>query len=86
MKLTPVGANMTEIEFKNKNLDGRLLFSYKTPVAFIGFNVDGMAIAYKTEKRWSATTSRHITKWAGIHGFNSDAMGTIEQSWFDGLI
>lgn len=86
LKLNPIASNMTEVEIKNKNLDGKVLFSYKTPVAFIGFNSDGLTLAYKTETKWSATTSRHIRKWANIYGFDTDKLASVEQSWFDGLI
>lgn len=87
MKLKAIAANMTELTVKNQNIDGKLFFSYNTPVAFIGFNSDGLALAYKTEKKWSATTSRHISKWARLHGFSEDnPLVGVEQSWLDGLI
>lgn len=55
ISLKPLGANMTEIE-----LEGcRVLFSYQTPVAYS----NSVGLCFITEKRWSPTTSRHITKW-----------------------
>ncbi len=54
MNLTPIKANMTELEVNGM----RILFSYRTPVAM----VLGMS-AYRTERKWSATTTRHINTW-----------------------
>ena len=71
MKLTPIASNQNEVEIAGN----RVLFSYRTPVAAW---VDGQA--YRTEKRWSVTTSRHINQWFG-------GMKAIErpQSYFDNL-
>jgi hypothetical protein len=76
MNLNPIKANMTELETGNH----RILFSYKTPVAVL--HADGMT--YRTEKRWSNTTSRHINQWLKSYGI----MGAIEkpQEFFDGLV
>ena len=70
MKLTPMGSNKTVINMG----DAQVLFSYSTPVAYRG--PDG---CFKTEVRYSATTSRHINDW-GAKGFP-----TRPQSWFDKL-
>ena len=60
MKIKNVGSNMTEVE-----LNGCiLLYSYDTPVA--GKNTDGWYCGnamFKTDRKWSATTTRHINKW-----------------------
>ena len=60
MKIKNVGSNMTEVE-----LDGCiLLYSYETPVA--GKNTDGWYCGnamFKTDRKWSSTTTRHINKW-----------------------
>ena len=56
MNLTPIKANMTELELTNGIL---ILFSYKTPVALV--EPDGYF--YRTSKFWSRTTSRHINQW-----------------------
>ena len=54
MKLQTVGANQTVV-----NIDGNLIFfSYNTPVAA---RIGGAF--YRTEKKWSVTTSKHINKW-----------------------
>jgi hypothetical protein len=55
MKITPIASNMTELTLSNGI---RVLFSYSTPVACelnSGF--------YKTNKKWSNTTTRHVNKW-----------------------
>jgi len=48
-----IGSNMTEINANGNSV----LFSYRTPVAA---NVGGKF--YRTEKSWSVTTSKHISK------------------------
>lgn len=56
MKLKSIGSNMTEL-----NIDGvSILFSYDTPVA--GWDALG---AFRTDKHYSATTTRHINKYLG---------------------
>jgi hypothetical protein len=55
MKLKQLGPNQTEVE-----VDGnRVLFSYETPVAVKFANGD----AWRTAKKWSRTTTRHINRW-----------------------
>lgn len=54
MKLTPIGQNQSEVEVNGSVV----FFSYKTPVAA---RVGGKL--YRTDKKWSVTTSRHINKW-----------------------
>ena len=59
MNLTQLRPNVTELK-----IDGGLtiLYSYGVPVACKWTN--GITDSYsKTEKRWSATTSRHINEW-----------------------
>lgn len=65
MKLKQLGANMTELHLNNGTI---VLFSYETPVA--AFNLMGFTngcqtrcAVIKTNKKWSRTTSKHITKW-----------------------
>ncbi|MCK5563673.1 MAG: hypothetical protein KAJ07_00365 [Planctomycetes bacterium] len=55
MELKSIGANTTEIRLDNLNA---VLFSYKTPVAA---QVNGEY--FKTSRKWSMTTSKHINKW-----------------------
>jgi hypothetical protein len=67
MKVRPLGSNMTEIQktisFLGAPIKYTFLVSYETPVAV---NVSDEYVGVKTlitEKKWSLTTSRHITKW-----------------------
>ena len=52
-----------------------ILFSYKTPVA--GIDIDGF---FRTDKKWSVTTSRHIGKYVG------SKCRIVSQEWIDSLI
>jgi len=70
MKLSPIQANMTQLTLNDGT---QVLFSYQTPVACW---IDGQF--YKTEKKWSNTTTRHINKWA-------HCAVTKPQSYFDEL-
>ena len=70
MKLSPIASNMTQITLNDGT---QVLFSYQTPVACW---IDGQF--YKTEKKWSNTTTRHINKW-------TDCAVTKPQSYFDNL-
>lgn len=71
MNLKPIGPNQTEIDTGNR----RVFFSYSAPVAAI---VNGEA--YRTEKRYSNTTTRHINTWLG-----GRSATTKPQAWFDAL-
>lgn len=72
MKLKAIGSNMTEVIVNGATV----LFSYETPVAC---ELHGKI--YKTEKKWSKTTSRHINKW--LEGRVAEE---AYQSFFDTLI
>ena len=82
MNLTPLAANMTEVK-----MTGGLtvLFSYKTAVACLWTNGNDAYKAFKTEKKWSATTTRHINKWLGLH---PEVFGAAykPQEYFDNLL
>ena len=54
LKIAPIGSNQTELTANGM----KVLFSYKTPVAAWIYGQ-----FYKTDKKWSATTSKHINKW-----------------------
>ena len=56
MKINNVGSNMTEL---STNSGAVILFSYSTPVA--AMLPSGQYI--KTDKKYSATTTRHVNKW-----------------------
>ena len=55
-KISPVGSNMTVLHGKKYDV----LFSYETPVAAKDIKTGEV---FKTSKKWSATTSKHISKW-----------------------
>lgn len=55
MKLKPIGSNQTEATEGDKTI----LYSYSQPVACL---IHGDKY-YRTTKKWSSTTSRHINKW-----------------------
>lgn len=81
MKLTPLASNMTEVEIGDKTI----LFSYKTPVAY---HEAGVGYA-KTSKHWSPTTSRHISKWLALNGYDpkqGDGLREVDQSVLDHLL
>ena len=78
MILSPLGSNQTEL-----NTDGVvILFSYKTPVAAMIDEGLGF-VFYRTSKKWSVTTSRHINKWLGTYG---KVASEKPQEYFDNLI
>jgi len=80
MKLTPLASNMTEVKIGNK----RVLFSYQTPVATKELTGSGMTY-YKTNKFWSATTTRHINKWLPKPQ-NEFGVTEENQEYFDNLL
>lgn len=73
MKLIPIKANMTELTLDNGDA---VLFSYETPVAAI--TAEG---AFKTSKKWSRTTSKHINAWGPDY-----KGGEKPQEFFDSLV
>ena len=77
MVYTKVGSNQNVIRFNNGT---EVLFSYETPVAGYSTEVDGTGW-FRTEKHFSATTSKHINKWLG------DVNATeVKQSFIEGLV
>ena len=77
MRIKNIGTNQTQIETSCGNL---LLISYETPVAAIIQTPEGL-VAYKTEKNWSRTTSKHINNF--LAGLEAQIK---PQEWFDNLI
>ncbi len=77
MKVKSIAANQTEIELKNGNI---VFVSYETPVAYFE---SGLGVI-KTAKKWSGTTSRHITQFCNRH--NLTLVGEREQGFFDSLL
>jgi hypothetical protein len=58
MRIKNIGSNQTSVVSKLPSGGTiEVLFSYETPVA-----VRGPTRTYKTERKWSVTTSKHINK------------------------
>ena len=68
MKLISISNNETVASFSNGT---EILFSYNTPVAGRRL-VDGALQIFKTNKKWSRTTSKHISKY--LKKFNAEAV------------
>ena len=77
MRLTPIKSNMTEVTIGDKTI----LFSYGTPVAYCSW--DGY---YKTNRKWSNTTSKHINQWLNSYGATKEDAREINQSELDNLV
>ena len=77
LKLRQVGSNMTEVEIGRATV----LFSYEAPVAC---HIQGQGY-FRTSKKWSVTTSKHIGKWLSTMR-PVDAVQEREQSFFDDLV
>ena len=75
MKLKAIASNLTELRFQHSNIS--VAFSYQTPVA--GWDDQG---AFKTDTKFSATTSKHIKKYLG-DAF--DCARVVEQSKIEAL-
>jgi hypothetical protein len=71
MKVKNIGSNQTEITLPDGT---QVLISYETPVAAW---IDGQF--YKTDVKYSATTTKHINKWC-------HCAVTKPQSFFNNLL
>lgn len=61
MKLKPIASNLAELQVASDvEFAPRIAFSYQTPVA--GWDEFG---AFKTDTKFSPTTSKHIKKYLG---------------------
>lgn len=76
MKLTVFGANKIEIQAGQD----AVFFSYETPVAA---RIGGAF--YITEKKWSQTTTKHITQWLDTM-YRETPPFIKPQKWFDALL
>ena len=76
MKLKKVGLNETELELGEKTV----LVSYSTPVAC---HISGEGF-FKTDTKWSVTTSKHITRFLNRHG--GSKFEVMPQVWFNQLL
>jgi hypothetical protein len=75
MSLRKIGSNQTEIETITGNV---VLYSYSTPVAAC---LNGGRGFIRTNKRYSVTTSKHITQW-----LNGAKAVEVEQSVINRLV
>ena len=75
MKIKSIAANQTEIVLTNGS---HIFVSYETPVAAV---VD--RISYKTDRKYSNTTTKHINSWLGNGGINAVVK---PQEFFDSLL
>ena len=73
MKIAVKGSNMTELEVNGKSI----MFSYSTPVA--GYDDEG---AFRTEEKFSVTTSKHINKYLG----GKDVGRLVPQAYIESLV
>ena len=73
MQLLKLGTNQTQINLADGH---QVFFSYNTPVAARTPDYE----YYRTERKWSVTTSRHINKW--LDGVNAKV---LPQDFFDNL-
>lgn len=72
INIRDLGNNKTELSTSKMVV----LFSYNTPVAC---EIEGKY--YRTSKKWSVTTSKHINQW--LEGVKAELR---DQEWFDNLL
>jgi hypothetical protein len=80
MKVKNYGSNQTLVEDNGC----QVLYSYETPVALISSGI--FRHAYKTDRKWSVTTSKHINQWLRKEGFdpkNKEEVLPIAQDTLD---
>ena len=70
MRVKNHGSNQTIVEDNGCSV----LYSYETPVALI---VGSLNRAYKTDRKWSVTTSKHINQWLRAEGFDPKEDATL---------
>ena len=70
LQITQIGSNQTELSANGV----QILYSYQTPVAAW---IKGQY--YKTNKKWSNTTTKHINKWVHL-------AVEKDQDFFDNLV
>jgi hypothetical protein len=74
MRIQNIGSNMTEVT-TDKYV---VLVSYSTPVAY---KDKSNGRCYRSSKKWSSTTSKHINKW--LDGRKAEE---VEQSVLDSIM
>lgn len=84
MNLKKLGANQTELTIEQSNRIIQVLFSYETPVAaVVTEKSNGNVNHFRTAKKFSRTTSKHILLYRPSE-FGSFAV--MPQEWFDELV
>lgn len=79
MNIKNIGSNQTEVTINGMII----LYSYSTPVAVYASNINELGIQrghYKSSKKHSKTTSKHINQWFCGEYIEKD------QFWFDMLV
>lgn len=79
MLVSQIASNMTEIMLADGT---EILISYSTPVAA---RIPGRGWV-RTSHKWSATTSRHISKWLISKLGRTDCVPAVDQWEIDQLI
>lgn len=77
MRLNSFRKNMNEVIFGE--LETTILYSYQTPVAA---HIEGSGV-FIVDRKYSKTTSRHITEWCERHGFRKERATLVPPEWFD---
>jgi hypothetical protein len=83
MELKQLGPNMTELIFKGVSL----LFSYETPVAGYKHQRGSVSGLFKTERKYSRTTTRHINKYLKEEwDVDPKSVEIVSQDYIEGLV
>ena len=82
MKIKNIGSNMTELALFHGM---KVLVSYETPVAMYT-PYEPQEGLYRTRKKWSATTTRHINKWLSQFEHLNISVEELPQEYFDNLL
>jgi hypothetical protein len=72
-----IASNQTEVEVG----DTIIFFSYNTPVAAF-IPGEGYVV---TDRKWSVTTSKHVSQWLSRHGVSRANVSTVPQTFLDDL-
>jgi hypothetical protein len=79
MKINNQGSNKTELQLNDGTI---IFFSYQTPVAAY---IPEKGYVH-TNKKYSVTTSGHITRWLDSKGLVRNDCETVEQTFLNNLV
>jgi len=83
MELKQLGPNMTELIFKGVSI----LFIYETPVAGYKRTTGRFNGLFKTERKYSSTTTRHINKYLKEEwDVDPKSVEIVSQDYIEGLV